>query len=132
MPLSEEEVERFRKTCTSIVLSERKCKPQGFEVGCDGGTWECRVFAGTRTLFSRRTDTLHHPYGDEKWEAEEVAERKALAPLQKMLYDFQEKCEPAEGELEKIVEERRAKEREREEAARRAEEAEGDGPEEGR
>ena len=132
MPLSEEEVERLRTTCAAIVLPQRKRKPRGLAQCCDGGTWGWCVRLGTKTLFSRHTDTLRYPCGDEQWDAEEKAETEALEPLRDMLYDFQEKCEPAEGELEKIVEERRTKEREREEAARRAEEAEGDGPEEGR
>ena len=130
--ISKEEAERLRALAASIVLSERKCKPRGVSSGCDGGVWGWSVHVGDETLFSRRFDTLHLPFGSVKWAAEEEAEGNALAPLSEMLREFKKRCEPEEGVLEKIAEERWAKEREREEAARRAEEAGGDGPEEER
>ncbi len=106
MPLSEEEVERFRTTCAAIVLPERKRKPRGLSQGCDGGTWGWCVRLGTKTIFSRHTDTLRYPCGDEQWDAENRAEEEALEPLGKIMGEFQDKCEPPEGELDKIAEKR--------------------------
>ena len=106
VPLSEEEVERLRTTCAAIVLPQRKRKPRGLAQCCDGGTWGRTVRLGTKTLFSRHTDTLRCPCGDEQWVAEKKAEEEALEPLGKILREFQDRCEPPEGELNKIAEKR--------------------------
>ena len=106
VPLSEEEVERLRTTCAAIVLPQRKRKPRGLAQCCDGGTWGWCVRLGTKTLFSRHTDTLRYPCGDEQWDAEEKAETEALEPLGKILREFQDRREPPEGEPEKIARER--------------------------
>ena len=39
-------------------------------------------------------------------DAEEKAEAEALEPLDKIMREFQDKCEPPEGELDKIAEKR--------------------------
>ena len=106
VPLSEEEVERFRTMCAAIVLPQRKRKPRGLAQCCDGGTWGWCVRLGTKTLFSRHTDTLRYPCGDEQWDAEREAEEEALKPLDKIMREFCGKCEPPEGELDKIARER--------------------------
>ena len=114
MPLSEEDVERFRTTCASIVLPQRKHKPDHFETACDGGCGTYSVRAGRKTLFSLRRDTSRMPFGDEQWQAEKKAEEEALEPCRELLREFWKKCDPPEGELERIARERE----EREEAAR--------------
>ena len=106
VPLSEEEVERFLTTCAAIVLPERKRKPRGLAQCCDGETWGRTVRIGTKTIFSRHTDTLRYPCGDEQWDAENRAEEEALEPLGKIMGEFQDMCEPPEGELDKIARER--------------------------
>ena len=118
MPLFEEEVERFRTTCAAIVLPQRKRKPRGLAQCCDGGTWGWCVRLGTKTLFSRHTDTLRYPCGDEQWDAEEKAEEEALKPLDKIMREFQYRCDPPEGKLNDITHKRI----QRDNAARRREE----------
>lgn len=99
--MSKEEVERLRTLVASIVLPERKYKPQGVASGCDGGFDNWCVCVGDETLCSLcGFDTLRLPYGSAKWKAEEAAERKAFAPLLEMLDEFwkkAEKCKPASG-----------------------------------
>lgn len=106
VPLSEEEVERFRTTCAAIVLPQRKHRPRGLDQCYDGGTAERCVSIGMGPIFLMASDTSFFPYGDEQWNAEERAEAEALEPLDKIMREFQDKCEPSEGELDKIAEKR--------------------------